>query len=313
MKQVGGEKLLCPFSSTINSCDIPHSKPCKEAFGSGTAAERCVRCLITTHREDIDTLKNRVKKYISVEIHDDLWILRYLLSNGEIDKCVDDIKRAVAWRKENAEFVLKAKDFNAMPPYYEDSKKFVAVSNHVKTRKDGGPVFIVRSGISNPKKLMEILTYDQIFEILIFQKEQAYNMCDIRSRETGYLTKMTTINDFSGLSLLRAKDKKFMKALSESAKLAEYVHPQLMDKGVMINVNKVVQMLFSLLKMVMPRKTVAKMTICGASDTRTQNISLCPWVRENIEIVNVPTFLGGKCECPGGCVRGVPNDLTKHL
>lgn len=27
-----------------------------------------------------------------------------------------------------------------------------------------------------------------------------------------------------------------------------------------------------------------------------------------IPVENIPTYLGGKCSCPGGCVRGISNE-----
>jgi hypothetical protein len=42
------------------------------------------------------------------------------------------------------------------------------------------------------------------------------------------------------------------------------------------------------------------------------DISKCPYASKNIRVEDIPTFLGGTCNCPGGCC-GVPNELTDRI
>ncbi|KNC72180.1 hypothetical protein SARC_15267, partial [Sphaeroforma arctica JP610] len=53
--------------------------------------------------------------------------------------------------------------------------------------------------------------------------------------------------------------------------------------------------------------------MCGASNTTIEDIGKCPWVKANMDIADVPTFLGGGCVCPAGCVEGVDNNRTTHM
>lgn len=67
---------------------------------------------------------------------------------------VDPIKRAMQWRKDNAALIKLVHEGGDHPPHFEVINKFVATALH-KTKVDDGPVFIVRSGLSNPKLHMD--------------------------------------------------------------------------------------------------------------------------------------------------------------
>ena len=36
----------------------------------------------------------------------------------------------------------------------------------------------------------------------------------------------------------------------------------------------------------------------------------CPWASKYMRPEDMPTFVGGTCECEGGCVGDVPNDCS---
>ena len=41
------------------------------------------------------------------------------------------------------------------------------------------------------------------------------------------------------------------------------------------------------------------------------DIATCPFARATLATPDVPTFAGGTCDCPGGCIPGTPNDSTE--
>jgi hypothetical protein len=66
---------------------------------------------------------------------------------------VPHIKNAAEWRRNNKhiiDMVEKGEEY----PHEEDIEKYVATELH-KEKLDGGPIFIIRSGISNPQLLMD--------------------------------------------------------------------------------------------------------------------------------------------------------------
>jgi hypothetical protein len=46
-----------------------------------SASAECVRCLIKQHQDSIDELRALAQEHMSDEEQDDLWLLRYILSN----------------------------------------------------------------------------------------------------------------------------------------------------------------------------------------------------------------------------------------
>lgn len=50
--------------------------------------------------------------------------------------------------------------------------------------------------------------------------------------------------------------------------------------------------------------------MCGGN-TSTGDITTCPYISKLLPVERIPTFLGGKCNCKGGCcVGGLPNTQT---
>ncbi|KAJ1555037.1 hypothetical protein HK096_010030, partial [Nowakowskiella sp. JEL0078] len=76
---------------------------------------------------------------------------------------------------------------------------------------------------------------------------------------------------------------------------------------------------FTLSRAFLPKKTLDKMKFCKScspalslSPSKNGSIKLCPFVMSNIALDDLPTFLGGNCDCSDkgerGCIRGVLNE-----
>ena len=78
-------------------------------------------------------------------------------------------------------------------PNREIMKRYSVSSIH-KTTKEGGPVLILRSGMSNASKLMKKLKSTEVAKFLIFQDEVAYLACDKIAREQRKLVKLVVVN-----------------------------------------------------------------------------------------------------------------------
>ena len=123
--------------------------------------------LLAKHRTYIETLKERVKDLLvdnpdteSETIYDDIWILRYVLSNIKnsagaekgLKQAENSMRRSILWRKENAK-LLKNIKAGGHPLLDEHVKKYISVFRSYA--KDGGPVNIVSLKYSNPGGLMD--------------------------------------------------------------------------------------------------------------------------------------------------------------
>ena len=93
------------------------------------------------------------------------------------------------------------------------------------------------------------------------------------------------------------------------------MYPQLLGKSIFLNVPKVFHAIFNAVKPLLSKRTVAKMVFCpgNASASTASKACECPYIAEMLGEDIVPSFLGGKCNCPGGCIGSVPNTQTVYL
>ena len=79
--------------------------------------------------------------------------------------------------------------------------------------------------------------------------------------------------------------------------------------SVPINIPSFFKFMMKIFSPMMSKKMIDKMKACPG-DTNG-DITKCPFVMSQVHIEDIPTFLGGKCNCPGGgCINGVPNSQT---
>ena len=100
----------------------------------------------------VDELREQCKDVLEPE-HDDLWLLRYVLSRKTLEKAEPAIRKGIEYRKANKEWLDKAKDPLGKAPYADQIERFTAVDLH-KTNVHGGAVMIIRAGCTPVKQLM---------------------------------------------------------------------------------------------------------------------------------------------------------------
>lgn len=80
-----------------------------------------------------------------------------------------------------------------------------------------------------------------------------------------------------------------------------------LSAAVMINVPSVMQALLRAVWSLFPKKMQQKLRVCPGK-TLSQDISKCPFASSRLVLDSIPTFLGGTCHCPKGCIAGLAND-----
>jgi hypothetical protein len=43
------------------------------------------------------------------------------------------------------------------------------------------------------------------------------------------------------------------------------------------------------------------------------DVSECPYLKDRINVEALPTFLGGECDCDGGCIPGLNNEEDHEI
>eukprot|EP01091_Cochliopodium_minus_P020601 TRINITY_DN904_c0_g1_i3.p1 TRINITY_DN904_c0_g1~~TRINITY_DN904_c0_g1_i3.p1 ORF type:complete len:162 (-),score=40.10 TRINITY_DN904_c0_g1_i3:83-568(-) len=156
---------------------------------------------------------------------------------------------------------------------------------------------------------MDHVSEEQMCNFLVFQKEICWIKCDELTRKNRRLTKMLAVNDMNGVSLL-SNDKRFFKSLGDSSKIAENLYPQLLDKNVVVNPPTMFKVIMSVASVFMSKKSLSKMITCKGNINK-QTLSKCPFASKFIKEEDIPSFLGGKCDCKLGCIAGYKNSMTK--
>lgn len=224
----------------------------------------------------------------------------------------DALKEGIAFRTKNKELLERLASTDHVHPDEVLLSHFFPIGTH-KQDKFGSPIFIIRSGIGNMDRAMEVLPDSAIENALIFSKEKMYRICDAESRKRGYIVKMVAVQDFKYGSVFDF-NRRFMGVLGEASKKLEKVYAQLLGAGVIVNPLSTIKVMMTLAKLVLPATTFQKFRICGAASTRTGDITTCPIATRAFDLSDLPTFLGGKCNCSGkGCVAGVPNDQKEKV
>ena len=139
--------------------------------------------LLEFHEQHIEALKSNLKDLLvsnpeteSGTKYDDIWILRYVLSNCAdpksdkgLKRAEDSIRKSISWRRKNAatlKDILEGKPV----PFDAKFKEFIAVFRLFGD--DGGPINIVCLNGSSPGSLMDNASFDQVEEYLLMTKEE---------------------------------------------------------------------------------------------------------------------------------------------
>ena len=176
--------------------------------------------------------------------------------------------------------------------------------------RGGEPLFVVRSGVSNPGAVMAQLSHEQVVDFLLFSREQAFLQCDRETRQRRRLVKMVTVIHMEHASA--NVDRRFFQCLAASGKIAEFVYPQQLMRSVMFRPPSFFFALFALFKPLMSAKQLEKNAVCPGRVAGGSAAS-CPFASKHFDVAALPTILGGECTCAaaGGCFCGVANTVTE--
>ena len=223
--------------------------------------------------------------------YDDIWLLRFILSNGEGKKAEAAVRATLQFRAENAATLARCAAGEPHPLKAAMSQWSITDIYGHRTRLDE-PVQLIRAGKSNVKRLMDTYTEDEVVSQMNYEKERAFIMCDDATRRTRRLVKMVTVVDMHS-GRFGDNDNRFYKALGRASKESELFYPQLLAITVGINVPSYLNLIWPIAKRLMPAKTLAKFRVCGARDTTTQSVASCPFASNVFTPETLVEFLGG--------------------
>ncbi|KAJ1544458.1 hypothetical protein HK096_007504 [Nowakowskiella sp. JEL0078] len=229
---------------------------------------------------------------------DDVFILRFILAFGPGVKAETNLREAIIWRIENAALLKGIREGTSPPPFNDLVSPYIVAGLH-KELTNGSPVFILRTGVSDVSGLFKVATADQLTEWFLFLAEKTFALCDKKTKETGILIQSLRISDFTGSTLFNA-DTRFFSSQGVLATRAGKLYPHLLGLGVIINHPTAIDTIVDLVTKFVPSETFEKFKFCKGKST--DDVSKCPFASKFIAKEDLPTFLGGTCVCPSGCL-----------
>ena len=270
--------------------------------------------LFTTLAPDIAALRAKLGDALPAsqpgDDWDDLWLLRYCLSFKTLPDRAAAVQKCLAYRAKH-KTMLELCSRGEFLPNHEDFERLCVSGYHVTGASDGGPLYVVRTGLSAPGSVMQRYGKAAVLLWLMYLKEQAFRTCDAATRKAGRLVKMHSLVDFAG-SQLHKVDFTYMRTIGESSRISEYAYPKLVHHTVLLRPPAWFSAVFSLVKRVLPAKSVSKIRVCPGPSAKLPSASSCPFAARHFAPDALPSFLGGGCHCPalGGCIARVPNTAS---
>ena len=262
------------------------------------------------------------RQHTSLADLSDLALLRYCISfHDDAEAAGAAAVKAVSYRKEHAAWLAPAKRlveegktldevYRLAAPHWDVLEKRLATGVH-RTTVFGGPISYIRAGLIDLDELMDAVAAEELTRFFIFDKEVVHTLCDLATKKTGVLVKALYVMDGANLNVWDA-NRKFFKAMGDSSKVSEFLHPQLVQRQCVINAASSFKAVLKVASVFLSKKTLDRFVICKGFDL-DKSAAQCPyaskWIRDVSEL---PTFCGGSCNCEGGCVGGVANDFMGH-
>ncbi|KAF9430141.1 cytosolic factor, phosphatidylinositol/phosphatidylcholine transfer protein [Podila epigama] len=229
------------------------------------------------------------------ERHDDHYVLRFLRARkfhiANTHKMFVDCEN---WRKELKvdelidNFVFEEEEAvrKAYPRYYHNIDLA------------GRPIYIEHVGAIDIKTLFAVTTEDRMTKqhVLSYERLIRDRMPACSKLADRHIEQCCTILDLKGVSI-----RQFANAfgfIKRTAAIAQNYYPEMMGKMYVINAPMMFTSVWGMIKPLLDEVTVKKIVILGGSykDELLKDISASC----------LPKYLGGTCDCPGGCQAGEP-------
>jgi hypothetical protein len=242
--------------------------------GDGFDSRPLVADLISEHRLAIDEMKESLAEIDGSDCHllydpnkhDDLWILRFLLShkNNRIAS-LEAAKKTLLFRKKHSldDEDIRCHPFqNATQPATRKMKQFMdhdAVSQGVYDPSNGGTVKYCRLDGFHHKNFQKEMTQDDVLLSILYQSEWSFQWNDYITRKTGRLTKETRIIDADGFRVTHLMNRKAVRLNANATKCMDTCYPQLVHNTFVFGAPLLLRKAWALTKPIFPPGLVNKM------------------------------------------------------
>ena len=262
-----------------------------------------VKELIETHRKRIERVKGELSQYplYVPSKHDDLWILRFVLSYKKTKPAVLAAKYTLVFRKEHS---LDAEDLRPYPPVggkthprgealeeYNTYNEPGAIYCGLPDAKRGVIAYFDLKGI-NQQELAANLPEAHWLPTYLYLNEWCFQWNDYITRTTGRLTKMIRIADTEDVDLKKMLNGEAWKRDGRTMEIMEDCYPQLLEAGFIANAREWFQVPWRIIKPFLPKRVVSKTDFIAPAKNEKELQILLKYVDKK----NLPKKFGGEYE-----------------
>jgi len=152
--------------------------------------------------------------------------------------------------------------------------RFIDPTNILTLSTDAGDLlYVIRASIIDDRKLMDLVSVEQMTDFFLFVKEVHNLVADARSVRTGRMCEVIFANDISGVR--KPPDKRFSKALTASSQQYEKLYPGLAGATMILNLPFVLQAFIGLITPLFP-KTVRERLMFTRAPVLARQKTLTP-------------------------------------
>lgn len=231
------------------------------------------------------------KKLFNPELHDDFLLARFIKARQfDLVKALVMFKKSETWRSENDieniwnfDFKEKQKVFDYYPNAFH------------KTDKIGRLLWITRSINFDYESIKKVSTEDRVlrYHIRENEKNKVYRSKACSGKVGHRIGQSVLIIDLDGMPLMQIYS--MMGFIQKVLAVDNDYYPECMGKIFVVNAGFLFSGIWCIIKPLLPVETATKVSIMGSK-----------FQKELLELVdeeNLPSFLGGSCNCPGGCEK----------
>ena len=165
-----------------------------------------------------------------------------------------------------------------------------------KITKEGYPVYFQIMGKLNAEELFKLGTPDEItkYSVKIYEilERDYFKICS--KLKNKYVHGVFNIIDFRNIKATSLLNKNLLSYIKETFKICQDYYPESLAGCYILNAGLAFRTFYSAVKVFLDSKTREKIKVFGEN----YKVGLL----ERIDADCLPTYFGGTCDCPGGCL-----------